>query len=101
MHTLLVNLAKADFTSTDELDEEDRHVHAMFAHTQEVGQRHYSIQYSNALADISATSVSSNQRISFRWHAVNNILHPAHQAKAKSEAVVRYSLSCHSVAYLV
>ncbi|KAK0493018.1 hypothetical protein EDD18DRAFT_1108610 [Armillaria luteobubalina] len=85
MHTMLVNLAKVDFTSSDQLDEEVQHVHAMFAHTQQVGQQHYSIQCSNALSDVSATSVSSNQRVSFRWHAVNNLLHPAHQAKAKSE----------------
>ncbi|KAK0197635.1 hypothetical protein F5146DRAFT_1130495 [Armillaria mellea] len=86
MHTMLVSLAKADFTSTDELDEEDRHVHAMFAHTKEVGQQYYSVEFSNALADISATSVTSNQRISFRWHAVNKILHPAYQARAKEPA---------------
>ncbi|KAK0197710.1 hypothetical protein F5146DRAFT_1130570 [Armillaria mellea] len=87
MHTMLINLAHVDFTSPDQQDEEVRHIHAMFAHTKKVGQQHYSVQYSNALADISATSVSCNQRTSFRWHAVNNILHPAHQAKAKSEPV--------------
>ncbi|KAK0475973.1 hypothetical protein EDD18DRAFT_1366707 [Armillaria luteobubalina] len=87
MHTMLVNLAKVDFTSSDQLDEEVQHVHAMFAHTKEVGQQHYSIQISNALADISSTSVSSNQRISIRWHGVNNLLHPNHLAKVKSENV--------------
>ncbi|KAK0439083.1 uncharacterized protein EV420DRAFT_1735655 [Desarmillaria tabescens] len=77
MHTMLVNLANVDFASPDQLDEEVKDIHAMFAHSKDVGEHHYSLQTGNALTDISATAVSSNQRISLRWHAVTHLLHPA------------------------
>ncbi len=91
MHTMLVNLANVDFTSGDEIDDELQDVHAMFAHSKEVGQHHYSLQTSNALTDISATGVASNQRVSLRWHAVNGILHPDMQQRVASKNMVRES----------
>jgi hypothetical protein len=66
--TIMLNITKADFCLP--LPEDTVHVdiHRQFNHSARMGEGNYAIQVSEALNQISHTSVASNQRISLLWH---------------------------------
>jgi len=65
---MLINIAKTDFGIPDKEDDELSAIHDAFGHSQVVGELHYGLQATNALAELSHTAVSSMQRVSLRWH---------------------------------
>jgi len=76
MCTILTNLAKVDFGELDPDDEDLLEIHYMFAHSPITGVRNYALQRSNALREISHTSVASSQRVCLAYHASLQLLHP-------------------------
>ncbi|KAG1857414.1 hypothetical protein F4604DRAFT_1685247 [Suillus subluteus] len=62
LSTMLINISKADFGILDVEDEELLAIHEAFSHSQVVGKAHYSLQTTNALAQISHTAVTLMQR---------------------------------------
>jgi hypothetical protein len=76
MATILTNLAKADFGDLDADDEELMEIHYMFSHSPLVAARNYALQHTNALQEISHTSVASSQRVCLIYHASLRLLHP-------------------------
>ncbi|KAG1744239.1 hypothetical protein EDB19DRAFT_1827120 [Suillus lakei] len=69
MSTMLINISKADFGILDVEDRELLAIHQAFGYSQAVGEAHYSLQTTNALTQISHTTVTSMQRVSKHWHA--------------------------------
>ncbi|KAG6877227.1 hypothetical protein C0992_010569 [Termitomyces sp. T32_za158] len=76
-HTLNCPMGKIDFHLPDEDDEDLKMVHDLFNHSVRTGEQHYALQINDALPGFSHTSIASDQRVCFRWHACINQLHPS------------------------
>ena len=76
MKSILTNLAGIDFGDMDAEDSNLAEINHLFGHGSRTGEKHYALQSSDALPEISHTSIASSQRISLMWHAAIHLQHP-------------------------
>lgn len=77
MCTIMVHIGHIDFGVPDEEDQDLKAIHEAFRHSHTTGERHYALQLNDSLGGFSHTSIASDQRVCFRWHACINQLHPS------------------------
>jgi hypothetical protein len=76
MCTILTNLTNVDFGEVDPEDADLMEIHYMFGHSPTTGERNYAIQRSDALREISHTSIASSQRVCMVYHDAIRLTHP-------------------------
>ena len=76
MKSIMTNLAGIDFGDIDVEDSHLPEIHHLFGHNSRTGEKHYALQSTDALREVSHTSIASSQRIAFIWHATIGLLHP-------------------------
>lgn len=88
MCSIMLNIGHIDFHLPDDDDEDLKMIHQLFSHSIETGEQHYALQINDALPGFSHTSIASDQRVCFRWHACINQLHPSLMKEIKDANMV-------------
>ncbi|KAG5727877.1 hypothetical protein E4T56_gene14094 [Termitomyces sp. T112] len=87
MCTIMVNVGHIDFGIPDDEDEDLKAIHDTFRHSLTTGQNHYTLQINDSLPGVNHTSIASDQRVCFRWHACINQLHPSLASEMKASNI--------------
>ncbi|ESK91142.1 dna helicase, partial [Moniliophthora roreri MCA 2997] len=76
MSCMQISLTRSTVYDSDDSDVNAQWARESFGHSVEMGRSHYGLEMASAVTHLSSDSMAYMQRVSFRWQAVLELLHP-------------------------